>query len=188
MCKLQVFWKLHKCFGNIRLGQPITGQVSNWLMFPKHLCSFQNTCTWSGPWHLPYILQKQNPIITKKESENAYLFFYISILPYIRIMRNNLLLRLSVSHSYGILFLKKAALKQWKWTGKRPPTRVLHHSTELLLLYLQMVASLERPRTDDCKKCNHCEELLFLLLAGGGHTPKGQKETLNETEKKIQIL
>ena len=28
--------------------QPIRGLVSNWLMFPKHLC-FQNTCTWSGP-------------------------------------------------------------------------------------------------------------------------------------------
>ena len=30
------------------LGQPIKGLVSNWHMFPKHLC-FQNTCTWSGP-------------------------------------------------------------------------------------------------------------------------------------------
>ena len=52
---MQVFWK-HKCFGNISqlvtrpligwpglwlvdlASQPIRGQVSNWLMFPKHLC------------------------------------------------------------------------------------------------------------------------------------------------------
>ena len=49
---MQVFWK-HKCFVNIgksidSQGQPIRGLVSNWLMFPRHLC-FQNTCTWSVP-------------------------------------------------------------------------------------------------------------------------------------------
>ena len=84
----------------------------------------------------------------------AYLVFYISI-PF-RIMRNNLLLRLWVSHSYGILYFKKSsteAVKKMNGQAAADACIAPHNSTATV--YLQMVvASSERPRTD-CKKCNH---------------------------------
>ena len=55
----------------------------------------------------------------------------------------------------GFSFLKKqqyCSSENERASGRRRV--VLHHHSTELLLYLQMVASSERPRTD-CKKCNH---------------------------------
>ena len=82
----------------------------------------------------------------------------------------------------GFSFLKKQqqSTVAVKMNGQAAADACIAPHNSTATVYLQMVvASSERPRTD-CKKCN----LRGAATATRGHTPKGQKETLNEIDQK----